>query len=118
MWPTGRGPASPTRTSSSTAPAAPQTRSPKPFDPVLSAVGRYLSFADLADGHSPFPGEPYTNQGVYVLDRVTRSLQRASVNNAGEPANNGAFFGDALGIETLLRLLRRAPGPPRYRCPW
>jgi hypothetical protein len=27
-------------------------------------------------------------------------------------------FGDALGVETLLGLLRSTLGPPRSRCPW
>ena len=54
------------------------------FDPVLSADGRFVAFTEPAVGL----------QGILVHDRLTGTTERASVNSAGEAADNGSFFAD------------------------
>jgi hypothetical protein len=64
------------------------------FAPSLSADGRFVLFSSRASNYlpgMPDPAIPSTCANPilyqwYVLDRQTRSLERVSVNSAGEPA--------------------------------
>jgi Tol biopolymer transport system component len=60
------------------------------FDVALSSDGRFVAFTEVADVDVIGPGP----QDVIVYDRVTGTTEVASVNSAGESANNGSISAD------------------------
>jgi hypothetical protein len=87
------------------------------FRPSISADGRFVAFESLASNLVAEPARPEYH--VYVRDLTAATTTRASVNNAGEPADAQSGFAAASnqGVAFQSRAGNLAPGgrPGHYQ---
>jgi Tol biopolymer transport system component len=63
------------------------------YSPAISADGRFVAFQSDST-NLVFPNDEFPRYQVYVHDRLTRTTERASVNDAGMPADDDSQFPD------------------------
>jgi Tol biopolymer transport system component len=58
-------------------------------NPALSADGRFVAFRSEASNLAP--GSAHNGSHIYLYDRLAGTMERVSVNSAGEPGNDDSY---------------------------
>jgi uncharacterized repeat protein (TIGR01451 family) len=67
--------------------------------PAISADGRYVAFASLAD--NLVPGDTNVSSDIFVRDRLTGVTERVSVSNTGRQGDANSGFLEGLGAPSI-----------------